>query len=334
MNVTASFFHKNLFIAMVVLGTSFGGLKAHAFESLDPQIINELQSIEEPSATEFDPISGKKAKIIMAGDSWAMFPCLFGSMRKMLRDLDYPLVSDKRCFRTSRMGMRADQWLGSGPDRRLTRYLKNDSRIRYVYLSLGGNDMMKYWNTTFTPAAEEKLYKTTYDMIEKIINKYTKLRPDIKIILSGYDYGRLTEHNLISLYTTIYNRMLKPTPEQVNNQLIRFSDAVRRMANGKNIFYIHHLGLSHYYDGVPEQGLPCLMTMNPSEISTRTSPMSVGGKRKLPACTKSMINWMGLSRDAIHLSSKNYYYVMKHTYDNVLKYIINQPVSELVVLQN
>lgn len=319
---------------MVILGSLLGGFKAHAFENIDPQLIHELQSFEESAAAEFDPVTGKKAKIIIAGDSWAMFPCLFGSMRKMLRDIDYPLVSDRRCFRTSRMGMRADQWLGSGSDRRLTRYLKNDSRIKYIYLSLGGNDMMKYWNTTFTPDAEEKLYQTTYNVIETIIRKYTKLRPDVKIILSGYDYGRLTEHNLISLYTTIYNRMLKPTPAQVNNQLIRFSHAVHGMANNKNIFYIHHLGLSHYYDGVPEHGLPCRTTMHPNDISTRMNPMSVGGKRSLPVCTKSMINWIGLSRDAIHLSSKNYYYVMKHTYENVLKDIINHPASETNLTQN
>lgn len=232
------------------------------------------------------------------------------------------------------MGMRADQWLGSGFDRRLTRYLKNDSRIKYVYLSLGGNDMMKNWNTKFTPEQEDQLYKKTYDIIEQIIQKYTKLRPDVKIILSGYDYGRLTERNLISLYTTIYLGMQKPTPEQVNNQLIRFSQALQPLANGRNIFFIHHLGLSHYYDGVPEHGLPCRQTMSPDEISSQAFVMNVGGKRQLPNCSKSMINWFGLSRDAIHLSSKNYYYVMKHTYDNVIKHIINHPIAEPNFTQN
>lgn len=333
MNITTSFLTKNIYIALVVLGTSFVGNQAHALNELD-QVIQQLQPAEEALAAEFDPETGKKAKIIIAGDSWAMFPCLFGSMRKMLREENFPIVSDKRCFLTSQMGIQADEWLGSDFDRRLTRYLTNDSRIKYVYLSLGGNDLMGYWNTELSAEEELKVYQKTYDTIEKIVKKYTKLRPDVKIILSGYDYGRLTDHNLLSLYTTIYNRMKKPTPAQVNAQLIKFSQFMNPLADRKNIYFIHHLGLSHYYDGVKGENLACETTMNPNEISSWENPLSVGGRQDLPACTSSMINWLNLSEDAIHLSSKNYYWVMKHTYNNLLKHIINQPIEQASQTRN
>ncbi len=326
-------FQINLYKAILLLVAFFASLNAQSFENLDRQVLNDLQINEELSALEFDPVSGKKEKIIIAGDSWAVFPCLFGSMRRMLHDNDYPLVSDKRCFRTSRLGIRANQWLGSGPDVRLTRFLKNDTRIKYIYLSLGGNDVMTYWNTSFKPEDEQKLFQMAYDIMEKIIAKYSKLRPDVKIIISGYDYGRLADRNLIPLYTMIYHRMHNPTPEQLNNLLTRFSDSFQNLANGRNIFYIQHLGLSHYYNGVPEKGLPAYKTMSPDEISSHTFPAKFGGDRKLPNGKKSMLNWIGLSRDAIHLSSKNYYYTMKHTYDNVIKFIINQSTSETTNLQ-
>ena len=179
----------------------------------DPVVLNDLietRRTEMHEAEQSELFFSQKDRIIVAGDSWAMFPCLFGSMRKMLHDVGDPLRSDKRCFLTSKMGIRADQWLNSRFDRRLQRYLKNDPRIKYVYLSLGGNDMMMYWNTRSTPEQEQKLYRQIAWNLKKIMSRYAKIRPDVKVILSGYDYGRLKERNLISLYSLIFNRMMKP----------------------------------------------------------------------------------------------------------------------------
>ena len=100
--------------------------------------------------------------------------------------------------------------------------------------------------------------------------------------------------------------------------------------HNKNIFYIQHLGLAQYYDGVPEYGLAPGQTLSPDQISTLENPLQIGGNPSLPSSPRSMLSWFGFARDEIHISKKNYYHLMNHTYKNLIRRIMPQQKQAVV----
>lgn len=264
----------------------------------------------------------KKSKILIAGDSWAFFTCLYNSMGKMIRDKKASLVEDNRCWRTSKVGLTSVEWATSRSHKRTLRFIKNTPRIKYLYLSLGGNDLMRNWTKDYTLDQELELFEATTQNLQKIMDSYLAVRPDIKIILAGYDYPNFTFKFTLPLYRTIHKRMLEPPPERMNQVLVNFTQHVSRLANGKNIFYIHSMGLTHYYYGVPEKGLAAKQTATPEEISPMDDPSCVGGNVCLQNSKKSMVNWLFIIRDAFHLNTRMYRKVMNHAYDNLIVHLL------------
>lgn len=286
--------------------------------------IRQIEDSEDPKLDQEDKVEimSAKDKILIVGDSWATFPCLYNSMGKMIRDVDAKITEDNRCLRTTKLGVEAAEWIGSKQDLRIIKFLKNTPRIKYIYMSLGGNDLMGHWNKDFTPEQELKLFKEASATVQKIMNNYLKVRPDIKIVLSGYDFPHFKANHPIGLYKKIYERMGSPTNLRINRALVGFTQYMVPLANQKNIFYVHHLGLAQYYDGVPEDNYPARRTLTPDQISPWKDPSIVGGDINFPSSESSMINWLYLAHDAFHLGSRMYRNVMHHTYDNVLVRII------------
>ncbi|MBC7753526.1 MAG: hypothetical protein H7Z71_04760 [Moraxellaceae bacterium] len=286
--------------------------------------IREIEDSNDPALDQENKVEVMNAqdKILIVGDSWGSFPCLYHSMSKMIKDVNAKIIEDTRCLRTTKLGVEASEWMGSKQDQRVVRFLKNTPRIKYLYLSLGGNDMMRHWNKDFTPEQENKLFSQTFNTIQKIMNNYLNARPDLKIILSGYDFPHFKPNHKIGLYRKIFERMGSPTDQRINRCLVDFAKFMVPISNQNNIFYIHHLGLAQYYDGVVEQNYPARGTVAPNLISPIDDPGAIGGDLNLPSSETSMINWLFLVHDAFHLNARMYRNVMNHTYDNVLSRII------------
>lgn len=263
-----------------------------------------------------------KDRIIIAGDSWAVFPCGFKSMEKVLASAHADLRNDKRCNTTSKIGMDARDWLGSSEDKNLTKILETDSRIKYIYLSLGGNDLMAEWNIEMTTDQEQALLKKVFETLQKITDKYVTINPNIKIILSGYDYPNFQENHKIPLYRKIYNNMGKPSVLRINTALAGFSQYMVQIVDYKNRFYVHHLGLAHYYDGTGPTVLGLPTTKSPAEISPFNQPELIGGDLYSKTREESLMVWLKVFHDAFHLNEQNYFNVIQHTYDNVLIHIL------------
>lgn len=262
-----------------------------------------------------------KDRIILAGDSWAAFPCGFESMEKVIKDVRSRLKNDWRCEQTSKLGMRAVDWLGSAEDQALTEILTHDKRVKFLYLSLGGNDVLDGWNVEMNSAQSEQLLHKVYEYVQAISNKYLEIRPDLKIIVSGYDFPHFKLNHAIPLYRRIYNRMGRPTPLQLNKALAAFSEHLAVRMDRKSMFYIHHLGLAQYYDGIPPNIMAPRSTLPPASISTLGRPEIIGGNIQVASSETSMMVWVKMFSDAFHLTEQNYYYVMLHTYDNLLVHL-------------
>ncbi len=290
-------------------------------------IMSQIRQIEESNDPQLDQedkieIKSNRDKILIVGDSWGSFPCLYNSMGKMIKDVEAKITEDNRCLRTTKLGVEASEWIGSKQDQRVIKFLKNTPRLKYIYLSLGGNDLMGRWNKDFTPQQELELYTLTFNTVQKIMKNYIAIRPDIKIILSGYDFPHFKPNHKIGLYRKIFEKMGSPSDLRINRALAGFSRFMVPIADQKNIFYIHHLGLSQYYDGVPEKNYPAGLTLSPDQISPWSDPSIVGGDINFPSSETSMINWLYIAHDAFHLNTRNYRNIMRHTYDNVLSRII------------
>lgn len=296
-------------------------IEATAIEQIEQLHDSDDATLDIESKSE---IATQKSKILIAGDSWAFFTCVYNSMGKMIRDKKAPLVEDNRCWRTSRTGLTAAEWTASRSHQRTLRFIQNTPRIKYLYLSLGGNDLMRNWNQDFTPGQELQLLETTTKTLKNIMDSYLAVRPDLTIILAGYDYPNFTFKFTLPLYRKIHKRMHEPQPERMNKLLVDFTQHVTKLVNGKNIFFIHSIGLSHYYNGVPEKGFAAKLTAPPEEISPMDDPGCVGGNVCLQTSKKSMINWLFILRDAFHLNTRMYRKVMHHAYDNLIVHLLRR----------
>lgn len=288
--------------------------------------IEKAQNSDDPSMDIEDHVEvmSKKDKILIVGDSWASFPCVYNSMGKMIRDVDADIVEDNRCLRTTKLGVAGFEWIGSKQDLKVIEFLKTTPRLKYLYLSMGGNDLMAEWNKDFTAEQEQEIYQRINVTVQKIMDRYLAVRPDLKIILSGYDHPNFKPGHPFPLYRKIFERMRQPTPARLNPALAGLARSMMTLADGRNIFYIQHMGIAHYYDGVPEWGLKEEKTLSPDQISTWENPGAMGGDITLPSSKKSMINWLFIIRDAFHLNTRMYRKVMHHTYNNVLSRVIEQ----------
>ena len=261
--------------------------------------------------------------VVLAGDSWASLLCYHKSFDKAFKEAGIHDASpNSSCVATTMTGVRADDWLGN-KFHKATRLALLDPSVKVLFFSIGGNDVLNYWNKNMTAAEENVVLDKVAGDIEAIVKDYQAARPDIKIIISGYDFPRFTDDNPIKEYREGYESMGKPTAYELNTAVLRFSERVSKIADQKSVFYIHHYGLMHYYRGNSEHSLAPGQTLSPEMISSPNDVDRYGGDVNLLADTTSMmqvtINGNVLVNDAFHLSRFGYDKMAEHTVFHYLK---------------
>ncbi len=217
--------------------------------------------------------------VLLSGDSWSFFVCIHGSMNKALKNAGVKEASDNAtCEVTTRVGIRAENWLGSTAHKATLTVLDEES-TRVLYLSLGGNDVLNHWRKSMSPEEAQAVFERVSNQVFEIATLYKKRRPDIKILVSGYDYPRFTENHPVEEYRKAYLQMESPSPFEANTAIVRFSEVMAAKAAAAGVSYIQHYGLTHYYFGNSEQGLEPYLTLNPDQISTPDAPNRAGGRR-------------------------------------------------------
>lgn len=260
---------------------------------------------------------------LIVGDSWATMICNYKSLDQSLVKVGITNVKAKNsCLTTTRVGIRADAWKDS-IYHKLTRAMIADPQIEVLYLSLGGNDIMNYWNKFLTPAEEQIMFDKVISDVQSVISEYQKIRPDLKILLSGYDFPRFYLNHPIPEYSDAFEAMGRPTPFEINSAVVRFSDRVSRIANQRNVFYIQHYGISHYHFGHSDSGLRPFATLSPELISSPQNISMTGGNLNLQSDPAAMLKIrIGNNEiiDAFHLNRDGFEKVADHV---VLHYFRN-----------
>jgi hypothetical protein len=275
------------------------------------------------SAHAFAGQKNNNPEVLFSGDSWVTVPCFFESIDDAFFNRGVN-VGQGDCFGTSHIGANADNFqtkYAAKFNETLNR-LKTRPNVKAVYLSLGGNDMFKYWQKTMTPAAEAALFVYIRGYVVDIVNAYHKVRPDVWVLVSGYDNGYMYANNPIASYREIYEHMGSPTPLEVYGGFSRFAEAMSKISLDHTVFQ-QHIGLMHYYYGAPEANVPPFQTLAPQFISPASDPAQMGGVPGVRNNKIAQAHIFNYFYDPHHLRPNGFMRVFEHAIDGYIGKWVN-----------
>lgn len=253
-------------------------------------------------------------RFVLAGDSWAQLMCSFRAFNKAFSNQKVKDVKIS-CNDTSKLGAKAINWPGSKESNALLEEAKSAS---VIYLSLGGNDFLYNWNKNMSEGEEQALIDSIVQSMRVVIDEIRAVNPQVRILVSGYDFANFARYTHIDTYERLYKRMGEPTPFEINSAFLRLSGGILTVADFRKVFYIHHYGVIHYHKGNGDHGLKKKQTIPPDFISTLENPLGFGGNVELPISRGSVLRIWPFYYDPFHLSPKGYYYLAVHATRNYL----------------
>lgn len=259
--------------------------------------------------------------VLVVGDSWAFLSCLYKSLDQALVKAEVTDAGvNKDCALTSIVGAEVSDWLTTSQHEQTLRALKDPS-VKVVYISLGGNDMINTWNKNMTPQQLNSLVLDLKTNLNNILEIYRAARPDVRFLVSGYDYTRFTYNHPIPDYAEAFEEMGFPQPSEINRAMIILSEKFLSLSESPNTAFLHHLGLMHYHFGHLEAGLQPKTTKPPALISKPGETLNTyGGVSGLSTDAAAMETVLGGQIvDAFHLSKLGYLLVAEHTVEQYLK---------------
>jgi len=192
------------------------------------------------------PVTTVEQNILLLGDSWSAFMSDFAydPITKEIkeRNLPYKLVT------LTKSGMRAEEYIQNF--KIVDQWIRLQSDPKYMIISIGGNDMLKYWNADVSKEEQKTAILKVHHNVTTLLEMIHAVRPKMKIILVGLDYPKLspTEGSLINEVTeNIYNALGQPTPEQVNQALVDFGQSMVTYAKTTDwLFYSNNFGIGQH----------------------------------------------------------------------------------------
>jgi len=285
---------------------------------------------------------GSDPKILIAGDSWAQYmgdDDVHNAILNQYGQADKYLVTETlepgpsvpytgSAYAVS--GSEAREWANTATYpyiANMVNALNANPSIELVILSIGGNDVLAGksgggWYKDMdldVPGSEAALFATIETNTLTIINAALAVRPNIKVLLSSYEYPNFdVEFGTCWIYACDKREDLSRDPNndlitnaELNAMMITTETQRQNMVNGlSRVYYDNSVGLMHHIygnDNVGEGVLP-----KPQGIS----PYTPGGDPSLPSLRENFRIW----GDPIHLDAEGYEYKVKNQFDN---YIFN-----------
>lgn len=272
-------------------------------------------------------------KVLILGDSWAAFCWQFDSHNTIF---DKYGLSDIKAYSTgaaisntgptdlSQSGSEARNYLTPVKRTAIQSAFSANPDIEIVHLSLGGNDFLGDWDTTWTQTQVDNQTLVVMDSITSIINFLRTIKPSLKIFLSGYDFSNFAEAingNTSHPFYASWNNMLKPRFIQINTLLANVNAKFQTYAQaGTDIHFVNNMGLMQYVYG---QTTPLLVA--PGGTYAPKSVPFPGGNLNYPSPLVALNTYFAF-KDAFHLNSdgfkyfidnqvKNYYFTALRNYD-------------------
>lgn len=223
------------------------------------------------------------ARVMLIGDSWAQLMCINGSFSDALKKLG-KAQTGINCQGTTLVGTTAEYWSNSGRLKAVAGAMLVSKNLETIYISLGGNDLLGFWNRNTTEQEEKQQFAVIQANILKVVDFIHALRPNVKIVLSSYDYVNFQyflKNQTVQSYVDIYNRMGQPTAEELNNASARLEKVKAEIALKRpNVMYVNNMGLMQYYYGQSDFGVAPQSTPLPGQAPSFDPFM--GGRPDLP----------------------------------------------------
>ena len=271
-------------------------------------------------------------RILLVGDSWTGFLLAFRSFKQVLPE--YPGLDRwiEVGNRTAVMGSRGFELHDSLYLNTLTDELTRFPNIDVVVMTLGGNDFMRglpnvlpwnpgrtvswyhWWreNTDGNPATDwdaDLLFNRMKSDIAYIVDYMLAIRPDIRVVIVGYDYGA---------------RPPKPgdtySVEEQHLALLEMELRKREIAEERDrVEYVLNFGMMQYTYGIPEASPPIAPGMVPYPGEAPAWDPWPGG---LPQYLSPLSAY--IDQD-IHLTADGYAVVARRAIDLYIETWLNYP---------
>ena len=249
-----------------------------------------------------------ETKVMVIGDSWANFIGLDQVINTSLEKWGH---SNYKYFTNSILaenGTETTDFLQPAKLNEIANQLNSHPEIEIVHLSLGGNDVLNQWHTSWSPAQTDSLLDSLYNRLVTIIDFIKVTKPGVKILWSGYAYpnfGEIIEdmapfQSSHPFYAT-WSGMGEPDFLEINTLLNFFSDTISALAAADpQVDFIPATGLMQYAFGQPTNlGVP-----PGGSYAINTAPMPEGFP-DYPSPKNSMRTYI-IFRDCFHLSPEGY----------------------------
>jgi len=252
-----------------------------------------------------------QVRVLVVGDSWAEFMWDDRALRDVFSDNGHPEILEKGDV-TAISGSWAADWATPNNLALITSELNANPFLEVVQLTAGGNDFLAGqsgggWHTGMSEQDKAALFQQIADNIQIIIDHVKGLNPEIKILLSFYDYPNFQESltGIMSFFCQpMWQDMGSPPVWLLNEVMIELLDLAASIAAGDpQVYTVRHQGLMQFHFGYPSLG-----------IQPGTLPQP--GDALLPSPPEAM---RFFNQDCIHVSAEGHRVVVQNLWDHFYK---------------
>jgi hypothetical protein len=246
-------------------------------------------------------------KVLLVGDSWAFFMSADQTINTVLRKWGFTNYRFLSNATIAVNGAQTDDFLRQNTQDEIARLLNENPTINVVHLSIGGNDVLGGWDTTFTQGQTDTLRMDVENRMIQIFDFIKGLRPDIHILWSGYCYTNFNEVITTSIlgnshpFYGTWSGMKFPTMRAINDIQNEFSNEIEAITQADpRLHYVKATGLMQWAFGqTTPLAIPPGGTYAPQSVSL---PF---GNPDYPSPVASMRDY-GFAKDCFHLSARGY----------------------------
>jgi hypothetical protein len=275
-------------------------------------------------------------RLLLAGDSWAQFMWDDGSHNELFDRFGH---AEKRALSRSLAtnpgpgytgpeyaiaGSLARHWVDTANYpwiANVVAELQANPTVDRVLLSIGGNDMLAGksgggWYKDMDqdiPGSEAMLFDRLHGHTLEIVDAMLAVRPDLRVILSSYDYPNFNTGFWCFVYACPKRRDLSRDPDralitdqELNAMMVEIEQHRIAWTNAHpRSDFDHAVGLMHYFYGDGVSGPRTLP--RPGQVPPDYSPFP-GGNPERPSLRSNFRN----DADPIHLDAEGYEYKIDH----------------------
>jgi len=257
--------------------------------------------------------------MMILGDSWGQLMCGFQTFDDVLKEYGYSNKAE--CLATTKSGSWAKDWAKPGALNIAKTLLINNAEIKAVFLSAGGNDLLGSWKKSYSAEETEKIFTDVAANLRIIIKELTQVRPDIQIVVAGYDYPNfdlLPPGNVLSAYRKLYEEMEKPSVRELNSMVVKFSYKMNELEKEfDNVYFAPTLGINQHLLGIPA------MNIKAGELPAPNLERVIGGNPEYAQPREALLDIQNTNLvDPYHLGKSGFKRYARQIMDSQLNRIL------------